>query len=260
MRKILPTFAATIALAIGIGAVVHATEQHHDTAFQGRVVVKASNSYPNCPSGYRDAGDVCVADDVYALDDLYALDDIIAGDDINVTDDLTVTGESTFTAGFTTTIPATHLETIRFCGNGPDGATTTYMGPVLLDDTEADLAYGGAGCDALDNTTEATADAPWHAAFAFKPVAMVCVGMCTGASAANDVITFQFKDDTAAVAGMSCATAALGGDATPAQCTVRDSTPATVAAGSAIDVSITMTNDDCNDPGDDFECLLYVTF
>ena len=32
---------------------------------------------------------------------------------------------------------ATHLETIRFCGNGSATGIADYMGPVLLDDTEA---------------------------------------------------------------------------------------------------------------------------
>lgn len=155
---------------------------------------------------------------------------------------------------------ATHLATIRFCGNGISGATPSYMGPVLLDDTEADLVFGGAGCDALDNTTEATADAPWHAAFAFKPVAMVCVGVCTGASAANDAITYQLRDDAADVTGMACTATAWSGDNTPSQCTVRDPTPATVAANSAIAIKMSGTDDACTDAGDDFECLLYVTF
>ncbi len=152
------------------------------------------------------------------------------------------------------------LAVIRFCGNGHNGATATYMGPVLLDDTEADLAFGGAGCDGLDNATEATADAPWHAGLAFKPVAMVCVGLCTGASTANDAVTYQLRDDTASVSGMTCTATAWTADATPQQCTVTDSTPETVAANSAVAVKISGTDDACTDAGDDFECLLYVTF
>lgn len=169
-------------------------------------------------------------------------------------------GEAVFDEGVDMAVPAMNVVQIRFCGNGPDGATTTYMGPVLLDDTEADLAFGGAGCDGLESTTEATADNPWHAGFAFKPVAMACVGLCTGGSAANDAIVFQLRDDAASVTGMTCTTAALGGDGVPAQCTVRDASPATVAAASALAISITMTDDDCNDAGDDFECLVTVTF
>lgn len=169
-------------------------------------------------------------------------------------------GESLFDEGVDMAVPAAALQVIRFCGNGHNAGTASFMGPVLLDDTEADLAFGGAGCDALDNTTEATADAPWHSSFAFKPVAMVCVGRCTGASAASDAVTYQLRDDTANVAGMACTAAAWTGDDNVQQCVVRDASPATVAANSAIAVQISGTADACTDAGDDFECLLYVTF
>jgi hypothetical protein len=90
-------------------------------------------------------------------------------------------------------------------------------------------------------------------------VAMSCVGVCTGASAANDTLSFQLQDDTSAVTGMTCSIT-FAGDATPAQCSVRDSTPATIATGSSIDIKMLATNDDCNDAGDDFECYVFVTF
>lgn len=169
-------------------------------------------------------------------------------------------GESVFVEGIRAPVVATSQAQIRFCGNGADGATPVYMGPVLLDDTEADLAFGGAGCDGLENTTEATADNPWHAGFAFKPVAMSCVGLCTGASAANDAVAFQLRDDAASVTGLTCTTPILGGDGVPSQCSVRDSSPATVAANSAVAVSVTLVDDDCNDAGDDFECILTISF
>ena len=155
---------------------------------------------------------------------------------------------------------ATHLQPIRFCGNGSATGAADYMGPVLLDDTEADLAFGGAGCDALNNATEGNVDDAWHVGFAIKPVAMVCVGLCTGASAANDAITYQLRDDTADVTGMTCTASAWTGDASPQQCTVRDPTPQTVAAGSLLAVKTIGTDDACADAGDDFECIVYVTF
>lgn len=185
--------------------------------------------------------------------------------DAQFDEDVAVTGgvsSATLTASTSLESPivASALQVIRFCGNGINGATASYMGPVLLDDTEADTAFGGAGCDALDNTTEATADAPWHSSFAFKPVAMVCVGRCTGASAANDAITYQLRDDTADVAGMACTATAWTGDDNVQQCSVRDATPATVAANSAIAIKMSGTDDACTDASDDFECLLYVSF
>ena len=169
-------------------------------------------------------------------------------------------GEAIFDEGVDIAIPAMALDVIRFCGNGSATGIAEYMGPVLLDDTEADLVFGGAGCDALDDATEATADAPWHAAFAFKPVAMVCVGVCTGASAANDAITYQMREDASDVTGLTCTAPAWTGDANPQQCAVRLQAPETVAANSTVAIKFTGTNDACDDTGDDFECLVYVTF
>jgi hypothetical protein len=166
-----------------------------------------------------------------------------------------------FTGGFTAGAPAILHQVIRFCGNGPTGGTETFLSPVPFDDTEADFIDGGAGCDGEDDPTIGTADEPWPQLkdAAFKPVAMVCTAICT-AGTADDAIVFRMMDDTAAVTGMTCTTSALGGDATAAQCTVTDTSPATVAAGSLIAMGVDSADDDCNDAGDDFSCLVYVTF
>lgn len=174
----------------------------------------------------------------------------------------TITGDLTASAGFTATSPAILHQVIRFCGNGPNAGTETFLSPVPFDDTEADFIDGGAGCDGEDDATIGNADEPWPLLkdAAFKPVAMVCTALCTGASAADDVVVFRLMDDTAAVTGMTCSTSALGGDAVAAQCTLTDTTPATVAAGSLIAIGVDNTDDVCNDAGDDFSCLVYVTF
>ncbi len=228
------------------------------------IIEDEPGSSPTCATATA-AGDLCVED---AIEANGAMD--IGGAStlasLTVSGTTTLTGASTFTAAatastsITSPIVATALQVIRFCGNGINGATASYMGPVLLDDTEADLVFGGAGCDALDNTTEGTADAPWHSSLSFVPVAMTCVGRCTGASAANDAITYQLRDDTANVAGVACTAAAWTGDDNVQQCSVRTASAATVAANSAIAVKMTGTDDACTDAGDDFECLLYVTF
>jgi len=153
---------------------------------------------------------------------------------------------------------STHLMEMRFCGNSSDGATSTYTSFVNTRWT-TNYEYGGTGCDGEDSTTETSADEIYHAGFAFKPVAMACVITCTGASAANDLVAFQLRDDVTDVTGMTCS-AQLAGDGVPVQCTVRDPTPATVAAGSTIAMQMTGVDDDCNDAGDDVECLVYFTF
>lgn len=167
-------------------------------------------------------------------------------------------GTALFDEGVAAATVATHLMEIRFCGNLSDGATSVFTSFVNTRWT-TNYEFSGTGCDGEDSTTETDADEVYHAALAFKPVAMVCVAICTGASAADDLFTFQLRDDTEDVAGMTCG-AQLAGDATPAQCTVRDATPATVAAGSTIAMEASGVDDDCNDTGDDFECHVYFTF
>jgi len=187
--------------------------------------------------------------------------DLYVGDDATIDGDLAVTGNVAVTAAITATYPALFLDTIRFCGNGNDGSTAHYIGPVPFDDTEADFITGGAGCDGMDNATIGNVDDAWPSGVytAFKPVGMVCSGICTGATAANDAIVFALYDDTAAVAGMTC-TFTFAGDATVNQCTVTDTTPATVAAGSLLAIKVSGTNDVCDDAGDDFECRLFITY
>ncbi len=217
-----------------------------DTSIYGRFIVQGTAyTEPTCATA-SGAGDGCFAGD---LETNGALD--VAGAS-------TLTGAVTATASLTSPVVASTLTQIRFCGNGSATGIADYMGPVLLDDTEADLAFGGAGCDGLNNATEATADAPWHAGFAFTPVAMACVGMCTGATTANDAITYQLRDDTANVTGVACTAAAWTADAQAKQCSVRIATAATVAANSAIAIKTIGTDDACADAGDDFECILTV--
>ncbi len=257
MRKFLGGFAVAMALIALTGAAF-------GTAFRSMTIVSDANiSTITCATANTN-GELCVEKDIETNQNLdVAGTATLTGATSTgalTASSLTASGASSFTTGLSSPIVGTSLMTIRFCGNGPDGATTTYVGPVLEGQIATDFQFSSAGCDAADSTTEATADAVWSPGFAFKPVAMSCVGLCTGGTPANDAIVFQLRDDTASVTGMTCTTAALGGDAVPAQCSVRTNSPATVAAASAIAVSITMTNDDCNEAGDDFECLVFATF
>lgn len=161
-------------------------------------------------------------------------------------------GESSFVEGVNMAVPAMALTEIRFCGNGPNATTATYIGPVVEADFGADMTFGAAGCDAKDNTTEATADAPWNPSLAFKPVAMVCTTTC----GTDDTMTLQLRDDTANVAGMTCDITLAGA---AAQCVVRDASPATVAANSAIAIRVVNSTDD-NCSAGDIECRVFVTY
>lgn len=142
-------------------------------------------------------------------------------------------------------------DVIRFCGNGPNATTATYVGPVTEANFGADMSYSSTTCDGKDNVTEATADAPLDPVTTLKPVAMWCVSDC----GTDDVMTLQLRDDTADVQGVTC-NITLAGAAR--SCTVRLATPPTIAANSAIAVRVVnSTNDNCS--AGDLECRVYVT-
>lgn len=171
-------------------------------------------------------------------------------------------GDALFDESAELAVPVMALDKIRFCGNGPNATTTTYVGPVRVEDYEGagdapaedDLAFGGIGCDGQDSTTEATADFPLDIGpFAYYPVGMVCVTDC----GTDDTMTFQLRDDAADQdADMTCNVTLTG---SAAQCITLDSTPTQVAASSAISISVVNdTDDDCS--SGDVECLVYITF
>lgn len=152
--------------------------------------------------------------------------------------------------------PALMYGEIRFCGNG--SATTAspqYISPILPSDTGTDHTFGSAACDANDNTTEATADLPWHAGFAIKPVSMTCTLDC-GAET-GDTITFSLRSaEAAADADLTCSFLYL---ATPNQCSVLDPSPSTIARGATIAIKVaTNGTDDCS--AGDVECIVGYTY
>lgn len=165
------------------------------------------------------------------------------------------TGVSTVTysgIGVTAPVIGTALKEIRFCGNGPNGSTATYLGPVLESTYGADMSYAGAGCAALDNTTEGTADAPYDAIVAYKPVALMCATTC----GTSDTMTVQLRSAVGDVTGITCAITLTG---SPAQCVVRTAAPPTIAAGATMAVKVVNSGTD-NCTAGHMECRLYVTY
>jgi len=139
----------------------------------------------------------------------------------------------------------------RFCGQGANGSTTSFVGPVPIGSNGADYTTGAAGCDALDNTTEATADGPPDA-FGYTVNGMIC-SIADGGT--DDTYTFQLRDDAADVTGVTCAVV-LNGAGTDV-CSISD-VSVVVAAGSAVAVSQTGDDDNCS--ACDTECLVFVTY
>lgn len=161
-------------------------------------------------------------------------------------------GETVFVEGVNIPIAATHLHELRFCGNGPNATTTDFLGPVLESDYGTDMSPGGAGCAAKDSTTETTADAPIDGYYAMKPVAMVCSTAC----GTNDTMTVQLRSGAASVTGMTCDITLTG---SAAQCTIRDASPATIAAGATMAVSaVNSTDDNCS--AGFVDCRVWVTY
>lgn len=149
--------------------------------------------------------------------------------------------------------------TIRFCGNGANATTPNYIGPILLSDYEStgtavedDFVFGGSGCDAKDSTTEATADLPFHAAFAIKPLSMVCATTC----GTDDEIAFILRSATVSVPGMACGTTLTG---SAVQCTVFDAEDSTIAAGATLAIRV-VNNDDDDCSAGDVECILFYSY
>src|SRR3972149_3479124 len=89
---------------------------------------------------------------------------------------LTVNGASNIVTDGGNANPTIKWDSIILCGQNFN-ATTGYVGPGAARylGGVTDLTMGGAACDALDSTTEATADAPIATDFpAFRVHGMAC--------------------------------------------------------------------------------------
>lgn len=208
------------------------------------------------PDTYKDPNPTYNRTDALQYDSSYNAHFIVNGASVanmSSTGVLTSAG-ATSTGNTTITTPVMLLDSIRFCGQGANGTTAQFMGPQVQADMDTDLTYGGAGCDAKDSSTEATADAVWAAGYGFKVTAMMC---SVDDGGTDDVYTFQMRDDTADVTGATCSVT-LDGSGFDV-CTVKLTTPVVIAAGSAIAVeAVAATDDDCS--ACDQECKVFGTY
>jgi hypothetical protein len=173
---------------------------------------------------------------------------------VTITPATTVTGVLTGTNGLKTTKPLMLLGKIRFCGNGSNGTTPWFDGPVLPADYAADMSIGGAGCDANDSATEATADRPLDPYSAIKVVGMACT---TQAGGAADVGTYQLRSATANVTGVTCTVTNDG--AAPKTCSVILSAPVAITAGATLAVQNTQSGTD-DMSAKDMGCEVFYTY
>lgn len=128
---------------------------------------------------------------------------------------------------------------VYFCGQLVDGASspaTTYLGPGLLglNGTPTDYVMGGTACDALDSTTEATADAPLST-LALKVVGARCKQ--SAASGASKTTTYTMRTAAADVVttdgGATTATCSIAG-ASATECVMAVGTTTNIAAGATM--------------------------
>jgi hypothetical protein len=126
-------------------------------------------------------------------------------------------------------------EPVTFCGQLVDGsvsAATVYLGPstAQLNGTPTDLVAGGAACDALESTVEATADTALST-LALKVVGMRCKQ--SAASGAGKTTTYTMRSAEADVAttdgGSTALTCSVAG-ATATECKVSAGSTTNIAA------------------------------
>ncbi len=141
--------------------------------------------------------------------------------------------------------PAGLAQDVILCGQQAN-AGTIYMGPASgfaaaglysagLTANDLSYAIGGTGCDALDNATEATADAPLYANNAFRVLGMFCEVSSSGANG----VALTLRSAAADLSPTATCTVATGATT----CAVALATPATVAAGATFALKVVNTED-----------------
>jgi len=252
MKKILSILAFACIAAMTMGAYVTPDPGGRDgwqidTATGNIIVMRAGTVVMTISS----SGDLTIVDDLTVTDDLAVTGLATVGET------LVVTGLTTATGGIKSTLPLLMVQSAYFCGNGANATTAVYMPSVghwLADDLTT-FTYGAAGCDGLDDTTETSGDGLLQGSGA---LAVKVMGMACGISAAgtDDVYTFQLRDDTADVTGVTCDVTL---DGAIQACSVILDAPVTLAAGSLIAVKNVAATDD-NVSAADVECQVFFTY
>jgi len=135
------------------------------------------------------------------------------------------------------------FDTVILCGDGPSGAGTVYLGPdtASYGGDGGDASIGGTVCNALDNATEATADAPILTNVAFKVAGAVCTTDGTIGAAENVVFTMRSAEADTSPA-QTC-TIGVG----EKDCSITNATTTDVAAGATIAMKAVQTGDNTTD-------------
>lgn len=171
------------------------------------------------------------------------------------------TGDSSYTFPKNSVGPDTLVGAYKeliFCGENAENGTI-YFGPSTghFGGNGADLSQGGTACDALDNATEATADAP-ISTLATKIHGLYCTTDAT--LGADETITFKLRTaegDAVTTDGDATTVGCIISEGESA-CRVNVGTTTNIAAGAAIAMSVVQVSD--NSDGDESWCSTFVSF
>lgn len=126
---------------------------------------------------------------------------------------------------------------VRFCGDLAN-ATASYLGPGLLglNGTPTDYIIAGTACNALDSTTEATADAPLST-LALKVLGMHCKQSAAPGASQTNVYTFRTAaaDAVTTDGGAAAITCTISG-ATATECRSVSGSTVNIVAGDPVAV------------------------
>lgn len=134
---------------------------------------------------------------------------------------------------------AGYTEKVSFCGdlvNGSSSPATTYFGPGVaeVDGTPTDYVIAGSACNALDSTTEGTADAPLST-LPVKILGFRCKQ--SAASGASKTTTYTLRtaaaDAVTTDGGATTVSCSIAG-ATATECVTTRGTTTNIAAGATV--------------------------
>lgn len=177
--------------------------------------------------------------------------EILIGDGTTDPTARSLSGDATMSA--TGVVTSTLLnDVITLCGQNVS-SSTIYGGPAAAAflGGGAERVIGGTICNALDSTTEATADAPIHADFpAFKVFGFWCY-ITTDPS--NDVVLTMRSAAANLTPSLTCT---IAGSGSAKHCSTTTSTTTDVAAGATIAMKVVTTEDLS---AQDFWCKAYIS-
>lgn len=144
------------------------------------------------------------------------------------------------------------LDTVILCGQADENGTI-YLGPVTAayGGNGSDASIAGTACDALDNATEATVDAPILTNTAFAVVGGVC--KTNGTLGASETVTFTMRSAAADTSPVQSCVISEG----ESDCSITTSTTTDVAAGATIAMKAVQVS---NNSDDDLWCRMTIAY